>query len=87
MYLSLCVWYGKKKRGQYLINYILIFIFPGNSITRIEANLQNAQKRFSLRIQDSMATSHSKLKAINSSYHINSLISNCRWILALHFSL
>lgn len=36
------VW--KKKRGQYLINYILIFIFPGNSITRIEANLQNAQK-------------------------------------------
>ena len=25
MYLSLCVWYGKKKRGQYLINYILIF--------------------------------------------------------------
>lgn len=44
MYLSLCVWYGKKKRGQYLINYILIFIFPGNSITRIETNLQNAQK-------------------------------------------
>ena len=36
------VW--KKKRGQYLINYILIFIFPGNSITRIETNLQNAQK-------------------------------------------
>lgn len=45
------------------------------------------QFRFSLRIQDSMATSHSKLKAINPSYHINSLISNCRWILALHFSL